>query len=75
MICSLKVNHHVVKPPVENVLEVVLFSGLGIQKCHGCKGEIVKKNVPALLKTLHFIWRPCASGKMEMCTFILTLHV
>ena len=29
--------------PVENFPEVVLLAALGIRKCHGCKGQIIKK--------------------------------
>ena len=29
--------------PEENFLEVVLLDALGVRKCHGCKGQIVKK--------------------------------
>ena len=29
--------------PVENFLVVVVFSGLGIKKCHRGKGEIIRK--------------------------------
>ena len=31
-------------PPRDNVPEVVLMAALGIRRCHGCKGEILKKN-------------------------------
>ena len=28
----------------ENFPEVVLFATLGVRKCHGCKGQIIRKN-------------------------------
>ena len=31
-------------PPKDNVPEVVLMAALGIRRCHGCKGEILKQN-------------------------------
>ena len=31
-------------PPKDNVPEVVLMAALGIGRCHGCKGEIMKQN-------------------------------
>ena len=31
-------------PPEDNVPEVVLMAALGIRRCHGCKGEILKQN-------------------------------
>ena len=31
-------------PPRDNVPEVVLMAALGIRRCHGCKGEILKQN-------------------------------
>ena len=31
-------------PPKDNVPEVVLMAALGIKRCHGCKGEILKQN-------------------------------
>ena len=30
--------------PEENFPEVVLLATLGVRKCHGCKGQIIKKN-------------------------------
>ena len=30
--------------PNDNVPEVVLMAALGIRRCHGCKGEILKQN-------------------------------
>ena len=35
--------------PAKNDPEVVLFSGVAIRKCHGCKGEIVQ-NINLLSK-------------------------
>ena len=32
------------KPLKDNVPEVVLMAALGIGRCHGCKGEILKQN-------------------------------
>ena len=40
------------EPPAENYPEAVLFSGLGMLKCHGCKGEIVLKST-CHLQILH----------------------
>ena len=31
-------------PPKDNVPEVVVMAALGIRRCHGCKGEILKQN-------------------------------
>ena len=31
-------------PPEDNVLEVVPMAALGIRRCHGCRGEILKQN-------------------------------
>ena len=31
-------------PAEDNVPEVVLMAALGIRRCHGCKGEILKQN-------------------------------
>ena len=31
-------------PPKDNVPEVVLMVALGIRRCHGCQGEILKQN-------------------------------
>ena len=31
-------------PPKDNVPEVVLMAALGIRRCDGCKGEILKQN-------------------------------
>ena len=31
-------------PPKDDVPEVVLMAALGIRRCHGCKGEILKQN-------------------------------
>ena len=30
--------------PEENFPEVVVLATLGVRKCHGCKGQIIKKN-------------------------------
>ena len=30
--------------PQENLPEVVLLAALGVRKCHGCKGQILKQN-------------------------------
>ena len=35
-------------PPRDNVPEVVLMAALGIRRCHGCKGEILKQNCQPL---------------------------
>ena len=32
------------EPQEDNVPEVVLMAALGIRRCHGCKGEILKQN-------------------------------
>ena len=34
------------EPPEENFQEFVLLAGLGVIKCHSCKGEIKKKKCP-----------------------------
>ena len=30
--------------PEENFPEVVLLAALGVRRCHGCKGQIIRKN-------------------------------
>ena len=30
--------------PEENFAEVVLLAALGVRKCNGCKGQIIRKN-------------------------------
>ena len=41
-------------PPEDNVPEVVLMAALGIRRCHGCKGEILKQNCKPPPKDLVF---------------------
>ena len=35
------------EPHEDNVPEVVLMAALGIRRCHGCMGEILKQNCQA----------------------------
>ena len=34
--------------PEENFPEVVLLATLGVRKCHGCMGQIIRKNCQSL---------------------------
>ena len=38
---------HTQELPEENFLEVILLAALGIRKYHGCKGQIIRKKLPA----------------------------
>ena len=38
-------------PPKDNVPEVVLMAALGIRRCHGCKGKILKQNCQPLQRS------------------------
>ena len=41
--------------PEENFLEGFLLAGLGVRKCHGCKGGNVKNKMPAF-KRFHILY-------------------
>ena len=44
ILAKKEVNYSPQVPPKDNVPEVVLMDALGIRRCHGCKGEILKQN-------------------------------
>ena len=60
------------EPPKDNVPEVVLMAALGIRRCHGCKGGILKQNCqPPIdlvfwMQTLQ-IWRTKGQQDWQQC--------
>ena len=61
--------------PKENFLEVLLAT-LGVRKCHGCKGQIIRKNCQ-LLKDLVFHMQVLQYGshiqKVQSGTNVMTM--
>ena len=67
-------------PPKDNIPEVVLMAALGIRRCHGCKGEILKQNCQ-LPKDLVFcmqalqIWRTKGQQDWQQCYGNVYFHL
>ena len=67
-------------PPEDNVPEVVLMAALGIRRCHGCKGEILKQNCQPP-KDLVFqmqalqIWRTKGRQDWQQCYRNVYFHL
>ena len=67
-------------PPKDNVPEVVLMAALGIRRCHGCKGEILKQNCQTP-KDLVFqmqalqIWRTKGQQDWQQCYGNVYFHL
>ena len=67
-------------PPKDNALEVVLMAALGIRRCHGCKGEILKQNCQPP-KNLGFqmqalqIWRTKGQQDWQQCYGNVYFHL
>ena len=67
-------------PPKDNVPEVVLMATLGIRRCHGCKGEILKQNCQPP-KDLMFqmqalqIWRTKGQQDWQQCYGNVYFHL
>ena len=67
-------------PPKDNVPEVVLMAALGIRRCHGCEGEILKQNCQPP-KDLVFwlqalqIWRTKGEQDWQQCYGNVYFHL
>ena len=51
------------EPPEENFPEVVL-TGLGVKKCHRCRGKLKKRSAHPI-KITYFVFRHCKYGKTQ----------
>ena len=64
--------------PEEDFPEIVLLASLGVGKCHGCKGQIIRKNCQFLkgyifcMQVLQIWIHKVQSGNHITETFILT---
>ena len=68
------------EPCEDNVPEIVLMAGLGIRRCHGCKGEILKqhcqppKDLVFKMQALR-IWRPKGCQEWQQCYGNVYFHL
>ena len=66
--------------PKDNVPEVVLMAALGIRRCHGCRGEILKQNYQTpkdlvfQMKALQ-IWRTKGQQDWQQCYGNVYFHL